>query len=103
MGTDKIHIGLARQGNNCLIHGCSRSQVNSYKDFSTNYCNILALYCGSADGANCSPVEHDFTSQQLSAKKHAGSSANRNDCKLGSAGTVVVKGRNLRSWIENME
>ena len=95
--TDRVHIHLSSSGSSCMIHSCSRSQVNSYKDFSTNYCNIVSLYCGSKDGRNCRPVAHDFSNTELSHKKHAGASANRNDCKLGNPGVVVVKGRNLRA------
>ena len=103
--TDKIHINL-QSGNpgKCEIHSCSRSQVNSYLDFSTNYCNIIALYCGNLDGKNCAPVKHDFASTQTSARSHAGASSNVKDCKLGDpgqAGVVVVKGRNLRSRLFN--
>lgn len=103
--TDKIHIQLqSGSSGKCEIHGCSRSQVNSYLDFSTNYCNIVALYCGNLDGKNCAPVKHDFTSAQRSAKSHAGATSHVSDCKLGDpgqAGVVVVKGRNLRSRLFN--
>jgi len=34
----------------CQITACSESQVNSYLDLSTNYCNIRNLYCGKEDG-----------------------------------------------------
>ena len=100
--TDKVHIHLSSSGSSvCMIHSCSRSQVNSYKDYSTNYCNIVSLYCGSKDGRNCNPVAHDFSNTELSHKKHAGASANRNDCKLGNPGVVVVKGRNLRAKLSH--
>merc|ERR1719424_2243432 len=30
----------------CTILGCSESQSLSVKDFSTNYCDLVNLYCG---------------------------------------------------------
>jgi hypothetical protein len=38
--------------------GCSESQVTSYLDFSTNYCDLHDLYCGSKDG--CKFVTSDL-------------------------------------------
>mmetsp|Transcript_43318 Transcript_43318/g.135664 ORF Transcript_43318/g.135664 Transcript_43318/m.135664 type:complete len:158 (+) Transcript_43318:244-717(+) len=34
----------------CEVKGCSQSQVFSLMDFSTNFCNLHNLYCGSMDG-----------------------------------------------------
>lgn len=44
----------------CNINACSESQGLSFFDFSTNYCDIRNLYCGSADG--CTAVSDDFSS-----------------------------------------
>eukprot|EP00439_Symbiodinium_sp_Y106_P080098 s234_g18.t2 len=41
--TDKMIITLADTGGKCMIMGCSESQVFSFIDFSTNYCNIRNL------------------------------------------------------------
>ena len=37
---------------------CSESQITSYIDFSTNFCNIRQLLCGSKEG--CKTMNHDF-------------------------------------------
>ena len=76
----------------------------SYLDYSTNYCNIIALYCGNQDGKNCAPVKHDIVSHEVDKESHAGATSHVKDCKLGEpgqAGVVVVKGRNLRSRLFN--
>merc|ERR1712025_489434 len=42
----------------CTIVACSESQVTSLLDFSTNFCNLHDLYCGTAAG--CKIVKYDF-------------------------------------------
>jgi hypothetical protein len=42
----------------CVLKACSESQVFSVLDFSTNYCNLFALYCNSADA--CPVVHHEL-------------------------------------------
>mmetsp|Transcript_127643 Transcript_127643/g.303291 ORF Transcript_127643/g.303291 Transcript_127643/m.303291 type:complete len:189 (-) Transcript_127643:69-635(-) len=37
-------------GSDCLLTGCSESQVKSICDFSTNFCNMFNLYCNEAEG-----------------------------------------------------
>lgn len=65
--TDKQTFVLStRDEGGCKIEGCSEAQGPSGADFSTNYCNLRNLYCGSADG--CSPVSKDFTSTEVSHK-----------------------------------
>lgn len=64
--TDKQVFTLVEKNGKCLIAACSESQRTSGIDFSTNYCNILNLYCGRADG--CTPITKDFTSTQDSVK-----------------------------------
>eukprot|EP01060_Flectonema_neradi_P017376 TRINITY_DN24272_c0_g1_i1.p1 TRINITY_DN24272_c0_g1~~TRINITY_DN24272_c0_g1_i1.p1 ORF type:complete len:330 (+),score=56.54 TRINITY_DN24272_c0_g1_i1:53-1042(+) len=57
--TDKFILSLSPvDESTCLISSCSESQSTSFLDFSTNYCNIRNLYCGSSDG--CVPVRFDF-------------------------------------------
>merc|ERR1740123_1389229 len=56
--TDKIVFTLTTTQSKCLIECCSESQVTSYLDFGTNYCNLEMLFCGSSLG--CKPVLHDF-------------------------------------------
>merc|ERR1712232_657271 len=62
----------------CLISGCSESQVTSIADFSTNYCNLRMLYCGSEDG--CKPVLHDISVQENSVKPSFGASHDPSAC-----------------------
>merc|ERR1712203_128233 len=69
--TDKQIFTLSPAGDNCKIEACSRSQVTSYLDFGTNYCDLKMLYCGKADG--CKPVENDFSVSAESTEKFAGS------------------------------
>ena len=52
--TDKFDFHFTAQGTGCRLQGCSESQVNSYLDMSTNYCNLRVLYCGSLDGCDSS-------------------------------------------------
>lgn len=68
--TDKQSFTLSEKGDACEIAACSESQGTSLKDFSTNYCDIRNLYCGSADG--CKPVLHDFTSDQQTVDASSG-------------------------------
>merc|ERR1712226_268648 len=66
--TDKQNFELTAVGGQCQIKACSESQGTSVGDFSTNYCDIRNLYCGSADG--CTPVHNDFRSDE---NDHTGS------------------------------
>jgi len=69
---DKQVFTLSDSAGACEISACSESQGTSYKDYSTNYCDLRNLYCGSADG--CTPVAHDFFSTQESIKASSGQS-----------------------------
>merc|ERR1712217_961051 len=68
--TDKQTFELTAVSGRCQIKACSESQGFSVGDFSTNYCDIRNLYCGSADG--CSKVKNDFTSVENSHKGSVG-------------------------------
>jgi hypothetical protein len=71
--TDKVTLTLANASDTaCTVSGCSESQVTSVLDYSTNYCNIRMLTCGSADG--CKPVNSDWalTETSVSPSKGAG-------------------------------
>jgi hypothetical protein len=68
----------------CVLFGCSVSQVTSVKDFSTNYCNLRMLYCGSADG--CSPVTHDWNMTETAVKATSGQ-ADAQVCLGGKSGS----------------
>merc|ERR1739848_937550 len=60
--TDKQTFALTTVDGGCQIKGCSESQGGSFSDFSTNYCDLRNLYCGSADG--CVSASNDFASQE---------------------------------------
>merc|ERR1712048_373456 len=65
--TDKQTFTLStRDEGGCKIEGCSESQGASGAAFSTNYCDLRNLYCGSADG--CTPVSKDFTTDEVAHK-----------------------------------
>jgi len=66
--TDKQTFALSDADGGCKIESCSESQGTSVGDFSTNYCDMRNLYCGSTDG--CSAVGKDFTHSESS---HTGS------------------------------
>jgi hypothetical protein len=66
--TDKQTFSLSDVDGGCQIEACSESQGTSVGDFSTNYCDMRNLYCGSSDG--CKTVSKDFTHEEAS---HSGS------------------------------
>jgi len=68
--TDKQTFTLSENNGVCEIAACSESQGTSLKDFSTNYCDIRNLYCGSADG--CKPLHYDFTSDEQTVDASSG-------------------------------
>tara|TARA_B110001452_G_scaffold209203_1_gene179498 strand:+ start:116 stop:616 length:501 start_codon:yes stop_codon:yes gene_type:complete len=76
--TDKQIFTLTASGSGCLIEACSRSQVGSYLDGGTNYCDLKMLFCGTADG--CKPLKNDFTVGTEKTKAHQGSTAGISAC-----------------------
>merc|ERR1712176_1166007 len=83
--TDKQTFVLsARDEGGCKIEACSESQGASGADFSTNYCDIRNLYCGSADG--CPTVSHDFTSTEVSHKGSLLAGHDFGQCIVGGQG-----------------
>merc|ERR1711924_13699 len=76
--TDKQIFTLTSQGSTCQIDACSESQGTSVGDFSTNYCDMRNLYCGSADG--CKPVSKDFTHEELSHSGSIGAGHDAGNC-----------------------
>lgn len=76
--TDKILFTFSDDEGSCSVTGCSESQVFSVADFSTNYCNIRNLYCGSEDG--CSPVKHDFSAEETSVSPSLGAGKDPKAC-----------------------
>jgi len=67
----------------CQIKGCSESQGNSMSDFSTNYCDLRNLFCGSADG--CETALNSFTVQETSHHKSFGAGHDFSGCVVRTA------------------
>mmetsp|Transcript_7986 Transcript_7986/g.18790 ORF Transcript_7986/g.18790 Transcript_7986/m.18790 type:complete len:189 (-) Transcript_7986:76-642(-) len=65
-------------GNHCLLKGCSESQVFSIRDFSTNFCNLYSLYCGSSQ--RCRWVAHDLSSTRVSVSGSLGAGRDESMC-----------------------
>jgi len=77
--TDKLTFTFDKTSSGkCKIQGCSESQVTSVADFSTNYCNLRMMYCGSADG--CKPVAKDFTIVESSVNPSMGAGKDPKAC-----------------------
>ncbi|CAJ1356881.1 unnamed protein product [Effrenium voratum] len=88
--TDKMTFTFTKQGHKkaCAVHACSESQVFSIADFSTNYCNLRNLYCGSEDG--CKPVRHDFSSEELDISPSMGAGNDKSACIAGATKDALV-------------
>mmetsp|Transcript_80774 Transcript_80774/g.142461 ORF Transcript_80774/g.142461 Transcript_80774/m.142461 type:complete len:320 (-) Transcript_80774:73-1032(-) len=76
--TDKMSLTLSDESGSCLIEACSESQVFSIADFSTNYCNLHNLFCGS--DAGCKFVKHDLATQETEVKTSTGASKDTSAC-----------------------
>eukprot|EP00930_Biecheleria_cincta_P089611 TRINITY_DN78954_c0_g1_i1.p1 TRINITY_DN78954_c0_g1~~TRINITY_DN78954_c0_g1_i1.p1 ORF type:complete len:178 (+),score=31.65 TRINITY_DN78954_c0_g1_i1:56-589(+) len=76
--TDKQTFTLRSFGGGCKISACSESQGFSVADFSTNYCNIRNLYCGSKEG--CHPVLKDFSTTEESVSPSAFAGKDKGAC-----------------------
>jgi len=77
--TDKLVFTFEKVSpSQCKIQGCSESQVTSVADFSTNYCNLRMMYCGSADG--CKPVTKDFATSESSINPSFGAGKDPKEC-----------------------
>eukprot|EP00933_Yihiella_yeosuensis_P071381 TRINITY_DN7958_c0_g2_i4.p1 TRINITY_DN7958_c0_g2~~TRINITY_DN7958_c0_g2_i4.p1 ORF type:complete len:181 (+),score=26.86 TRINITY_DN7958_c0_g2_i4:1042-1584(+) len=68
---------LKGDAGSCELMGCSESQVTSFLDFSTNFCNIHDLYCGRADGCPIANKDFVYTEQ---VHKSMGAGDNKKDC-----------------------
>jgi D-tyrosyl-tRNA(Tyr) deacylase len=76
--TDKQTFELTTVDGGCQIKGCSESQGMSVGDFSTNYCDMRNLFCGSSDG--CVHSQNDFTHQEKSHKGSLGAGHDSSKC-----------------------
>eukprot|EP00435_Cladocopium_sp_Y103_P065077 s548_g26.t3 len=71
-------FSFSGNGATCSIYGCSESQVFSILDFSTNYCNLRNLYCGSEEG--CKPVRYDFITEEVKVTPSLGAGEDKSAC-----------------------
>jgi len=71
--------------------GCSESQLTSYADFSTNYCNLHDLYCGSSDG--CKFVKSDLKYKE---DVKSCSSADKGQCKPSDQALMFLEQKNVK-------
>mmetsp|Transcript_92414 Transcript_92414/g.249301 ORF Transcript_92414/g.249301 Transcript_92414/m.249301 type:complete len:386 (-) Transcript_92414:54-1211(-) len=91
--TDNMDFTFQASGaGGCELQGCSESQVTSIADFSTNFCNLHDLYCGSSDG--CPVASKDFTYTESSTKS-LGASTDKTACVVQDA--VAISPPALRS------
>jgi len=80
---DKQTFELIPVSGGCKIKGCSESQGNSVGDFSTNYCDLRNLWCGSADG--CQTAVNPFTVVENTHHKSIGAGHDFSGCVVRSA------------------
>ncbi|CAJ1393614.1 unnamed protein product [Effrenium voratum] len=102
--TDKMTLTFSQEGSQCAVNACSESQSFSIGDFSTNYCNLRNLYCGSADG--CVTVKHDFTTEEQRIMPSFGAGGDKKACIVKESGTTpltlgtaAMKCPGSKSWI----
>jgi len=84
--TDKQTFVLSAVDGGCQIEGCSVSQGTSVADYSTNYCDLRNLYCGSGDG--CKTVSKDFSHSEASYSGSTGAGHDSSVCIVTSSVTV---------------
>lgn len=93
--TDKMDLMFAASGTaagnamGCEVTACSESQVTSYADFSTNYCNLRNLYCGSDDG--CPYALRDLQSHEVHVHNGAGASHDASACVKSPTALCLVQ------------
>ena len=89
--TDLQLFEFSEDGGDCVMTGCSESQVTSYADFSTNYCNLHDLYCGSSDG--CKFVKSDLKYKE---EVKSCSSADKGHCKPSDQALMFLEQKNVK-------
>ena len=68
--TDLFDFTFTSADGGCSVEACSESQVNSVLDFSTNYCNLHALYCSSVDGCPTVGPDLSYNEKYTSCTQH---------------------------------
>ena len=97
--TDKMDLQLTPTAGpggvntGCEIAACSESQVTSYADFSTNYCNLHNLYCGSDDG--CPYSRQDLQSHESQINTGAGAGKDKSQCVKAPTALCLVQLQSL--------
>merc|ERR1712046_410661 len=68
----------------CELFACSESQSQSISDFSTNYCNIRNLYCGTEVGCIAGLKDMTFVESDIElspgAQGYPGATADASKC-----------------------
>jgi len=67
---DKMLFTFVESGNSsgsCKLYGCSESQITSFLDYGTNYCNLKMMYCTEGDG--CKHVKVSINSDSVNEIK----------------------------------
>eukprot|EP01061_Rhynchopus_euleeides_P001326 TRINITY_DN1093_c0_g1_i1.p1 TRINITY_DN1093_c0_g1~~TRINITY_DN1093_c0_g1_i1.p1 ORF type:complete len:186 (+),score=53.54 TRINITY_DN1093_c0_g1_i1:60-560(+) len=67
---DHFTMKFATSGSSCEITSCSVSQSASFLDYSTNYCNVHNLYCGSANGCKFLSSNFAYTEKFGKCRQH---------------------------------
>uniref|UniRef100_A0A7S0J3V4 Uncharacterized protein n=1 Tax=Calcidiscus leptoporus TaxID=127549 RepID=A0A7S0J3V4_9EUKA len=89
--TDKLRFVFTDSADGpCDVQGCSESQVTSFSDFSTNYCNLRMLYCSSADG--CRPVITDASVSEREVVASLGAGHDPSACLKLKEGVLRSRG-----------
>jgi hypothetical protein len=65
--TDKLLFTFSTIDTECYVTACSKSQVMSIIDYSTNYCNLYDLYCSEPGCHPFSKLSYTQTFQKCSA------------------------------------
>jgi len=89
--TDYINFNCDDQGDGtAILYGCSESQSDSYYDFSTNYCNLRMLYCGSAN--NCITLVHDWKNETENSKEGiGGGGSDKGQCIVNKQASILKR------------
>jgi len=86
--TDKMILTLEDDGSGCSLSGCSESQVTSVADFSTNFCNMHDLYCGTVDGCPVALTDLQYTE---TSSHSLGASTDKKACIVSSLSKSFIE------------
>jgi len=83
--TDLQKFTLTASGSGCSVSACSESQVFSILDYSTNFCDLHNLWCGSQDGCPVANTDLKYTETINSCK-----SSDKSKCVVKKASAPVL-------------